>query len=180
MRKLLFLGLLSFIAPALADTAPATTNANTSPVVLKTLKIGVVDVRTVVQKSPQLQAINTQLTQKFKPREKNIVDAQAKFKAEQEKYNKEAQNMKPEDRAKLEHQLITDRANLQAEITAFQQDLDNEQNAAMQQLLSQIASIVNDVAKTQGYDLILQGDNVPYVSDSLNLTNLVLQKLSAK
>ena len=177
MRKLVLMSVFSLVVPAFAQQAvqPA------SPTMMaKTLKVGVVDVRTVVQKSSQLQTINTQLTQKFKPREAAIIQAQAHYKAEEEKYNKDAQSLSDTNRTKLEHQLINDRANLQAMITAFQQDLDNEQNSAMQKLLSQIAGIVNGIAQNEHYDLILQGDNVAYVTDPLNITDEVLQKLSAQ
>lgn len=177
MRKLVLFALLSFVIPTFAQDA--TTANPTSVVMAKSLKIGVVDVKTIVQKSPQLQSINTQLTQKFKPREAAIVQAQASFKAEEEKYNKSSGTMSDADRTKIEHQLITDRANLQAMITAFQQDLDNEQNSSMQKLLSQIASIVNGIGKKEHYDLILQGETVAYVTDPLDLTDEVLQKLSA-
>jgi outer membrane protein len=175
MRQLILSTTLCLLAPAFAESATLTDN---NPP--RALKIGVIDVRAVVQKSPQLQTINTQLTQRFKPREQAIIEAQAKYKSEEDKLNKDGPILSDTERSKLEHQVINDRANLQAMITAFQQDLDNEQNSAMQKLLSQIASIVNDIATSQHYDLILQGDSVPYVTDQLNITNTVLQKLSNK
>ncbi len=164
-----FLGALALNAYAVDDTA-------SSP---KVLKIGVVDVRAVVQESPQLQALNLQLTQKYKPREQAIIAAQVKFKAEEDKYNKTAGALSDSERTKLQNSLIFDRANLQAMITSFQQDLDNEQNSDMQKLLSQVASIVNDIAKKEHYDLILQADSVPYANADLNITKAVLRNLNA-
>jgi len=178
MRKLLLISLLSMTLPIFADTPPPAVVAANPAVAPKPLKIGVVDVRSVVQKSAQLQNINLQLTQKFKPREQAIVQAQARYREEEDSFNKDGPKLSEAQRTKAEHQIISDRANLQAMITAFQQDLDNEQNSAMQKLLSEIASIVNDTAKTQHYDLILQGDNVPYMTDQLNITDTVLRKLN--
>ena len=142
------------------------------------LKIGVIDVRTTIQKSPQLTTINTELAKTFKPREIKIVDAQAVLKAHEDKIQKDGATMADTDRNALRDKIITERANLQAMITSFQQDLDSAQNNAMQKLLSQIAMIVNDIAKQEKFDLILQGDNVPYVVDRLNITTQVLQQLS--
>lgn len=183
MRQFILIGLLCIALPSFAQTAAEAstdTDADSATTTNKTLKIGVVDVRAVVQKSPQLQAINLQLMNKFKPREQTIVSTQTSYKAEQDQFNKDAATLTEAQRTQSEHKLISDRANLQAMITAFQQDLDNEQNGAMQKLLSQIASIVNDIAQNEHYDLILQGDSVPYVTDKLNITNTVLQRLSKK
>ena len=177
MRKCFLLAvLMSVITPAFADVSPAAP----APAAFKTMKIGVVDVRAVVQQSPQLHMIDSQLTQKYKPREQAIIAAQANFKTEEDRLNKDGATMAEPARTKLQQQVINDRARLQAMITSFQQDLDVEQNSDMQKLLSQIASIVNDLAKADHYDLILQGDNIPYVSDELNLTNTILRKLSNK
>lgn len=144
------------------------------------LKIGVVDVRTTIQKSPQLNAINTELAKAFKPREMKIVDFQTGLKADEDKMQKEGSVMVEADRILLRDKIITERANLQAMITSFQQDLDSAQNSAMQKLLTQVATIVNDIAKQEHFDLILQGDNVPYVVDRLNVTTQVLQVLNKK
>jgi len=177
MRNIfLSLIILFFATPALAaDTtsSPASLAASTTP-----LKIGVIDVRMVVQKSAQLRTINATLTRHFKPREQAIIEAQANYKAKQEKYAKTAQSLSDTERSNLEHEIINDRAGLQAMITSFQQDLDNEQNSAMQKLLSQIASIVNSIAAKEHYDLILQADNAPFVADRLNISSQVLAQLS--
>ena len=173
------LGLMVFCVSAFAaDVTPAepvVTTAAAAP-----LKIGVVDVRTAIQKSSQLNAINTQLAKGFKPRETKIVDAQAALKVDEDKLQKNGASMSDTDRGALRDKIITERANLQAMITSFQQDLDSAQNSAMQKLLVQIAGIVNDIAKAQKFDVILQGDNVPFVVDRLNITNEVLDQLNKK
>lgn len=181
MRKLILIGLLSIALPSFADTAAqAPTDTASADTTTKALKIGVVDVRKIVQQSPQLQVINGQLVKKFKPREQEIVRTQAKFKAAQDQYAKEAPNLSEAERTKREHGLLTDRANLQAMITTFQQDLDSEQNGAMQKLLTEIAGLVDEMAQSEHYDVILQGDSVPYVTAQLNITDTVLKKLSKK
>lgn len=169
---------LSWSAWAVDATPVEPLVATPSVTTATALKIGVIDVRTVIQKSPQLNAINTQLAKSFKPRETKIVDAQAALKADEERLQKNGATMNDTDRGALRDKIITERANLQAMITSFQQDLDSAQNSAMQKLLVQIADLVNDIAKTQKFDLILQGDNVPFVVDRLNITTEVLQRLN--
>lgn len=173
MRKHLLAAFFGLALP-MASFAATTDNNTTS------LRIAVVDVKAVVQKSAQLNEINTKLTNTFKPREKKIVDAQATLKAEEDKLQKDGPVMSEADRTQLQDKIIADRANLQGMITSFQQDLDNAQNSAMQKLLSQVATIVDQIAKRDHYDIVLQGDSVPYVVDRLNITNEVLQELNKK
>lgn len=168
-------------AAALEPTpSPVAATAPDASIPPAPLKIGVIDVRTTIQKSPQLNAINSQLAKAFKPRELKIVSFQTNLKADEDAMQKNGSVMSEADRNALRDKIITERANLQAMITSFQQDLDSAQNTAMQKLLGQVAAIVNDIAKTEHFDMILQGDNVPFVVDRLNITTQVLQALSKK
>jgi outer membrane protein len=181
LQRYLMLSLMMLVVPISALAAdPVAPIPTLLPTSNSTLKIGVIDVRTTIQKSPQLNAINNDLAKIFKPRELKIVDAQTSLKADEDKIQKDSATMNDTDRNVLRDKIITERANLQAMITSFQQDLDSAQNSAMQKLLSQIAMIVNDIAKQEKFDLILQGDNVPFVIDRLNITTQVLQQLSKK
>lgn len=172
MRKLL----LSIITAATlfmagsALAAPAGTN----------LKIGVMDVNTILQKSPQIAAINNQLTKDFKPRQDKIVAAQKDLQAEVDKLNKNANVMNDADRNKLQDQIIADKANVQGMAISFQRDLQQAQSKSMQDFMAQLTTIVNDVAKKGGYDLILQRAGVPYANNSLDVTAQVLQELNNK
>ncbi len=181
LRRLLAVSVLvlsPLLAMAVEPTITPMVTAVPTSAVPSALKIGVIDVRTTIQKSPQIAEINSQLTKVFKPREVKIVNFQTSLKVDEDKLQKDGGQMTDADRNALRDKIVTERANLQAMITSFQQDLDTAQSSAMQKLLSQIAMIVNDIAKQQHFDLVLQGDNVPYVVDRLNITNQVLQALS--
>jgi outer membrane protein len=171
MRKLLLsvITAASLFASA-AIAAPATTN----------LKLGVIDVQQILQKSPQIAAINNQLTKEFKPRQDKIVAAQKDLQAEADKLNKNGSTMSDADRNKLQDQIIADKANVQGMAISFQRDLQQAQNKAMQDFMNQLTGVVNDVAKKNGYDLILQRAGVPYANNNLDITAQVLQELNKK
>lgn len=158
----------AFAAPA--NAAPATAN----------LKVGVIDVQQILQKSPQIAAINNQLTKEFKPRQDKIVAAQKDLQAEADRLNKNGATMSDADRNKLQDQIIADKANVQGMAISFQRDLQQAQNKSMQDFMNQLTAVVNDVAKKGGYDLILQRAGVPYANNSLDITNQVLQELNKK
>jgi outer membrane protein len=174
MRKLL----LIIIALFMVTTAYAVGEPKEASVTA--MKIGVVDVRQVLQKIPQMTEVNSQLEKQFKPRQDKIVEAQKSLKESEDKLNKEGAVMGDTQRSALQDKIIAERANTQAMISTFQQDLSNAQNRSMQKLLAQIAGVVNKIAKDDKYDLILQGENVPYVSDKLNVTERVIQEMKAK
>lgn len=141
------------------------------------LKVGVIDMRVVMQKSPQVAEINKSLEKEFKPREAKIVELQQKLKQETERLERDSSVMNEADRTQLQDRIIADRANLQGMVTAFRQDLSNAQNKNMQQFLDKVAGIVGKIAKDGQYDLILQGENVPYFNSRLDITTMVMDTL---
>lgn len=176
MRKLL----LSVFTAAALITSGASFAATAPAPAGTTLKIGVIDVQVILQKSPQIAAINSQLTKQFKPRQDKIVAAQKDLQAEVDKLNKNANVMSDADRNKLQDQVIADKANVQGMAISFQRDLQQAQSKAMQDFMNQLTAVVNDVAKKDGYDLILQRAGVPYANNSLDVTQQVLQALDKK
>ena len=173
MRKLL----LSIITAATFLTAGS---ALAEPAAGANLKIGVIDVQQILQKSPQISVINSQLTKDFKPRQDKIVAAQKDLQAEVDKLNKNANVMSDADRNKLQDQINADKANVQGMAISLQRDLQQAQNKAMQDFMNQLTAVVNDVAKKGNYDLILQRAGVPYANNNLDVTALVLSQLQKK
>jgi outer membrane protein len=140
-------------------------------------KIGVIDVREIMQKSPQVAALNAKLTKEFQPRQGKIQAAQKTLQAEIDNLNRNGTTMSDADRNKLQDQIIADRSNVQGMILAFQRDVNTEQTQDMQGFIQKLKTAVDDVAKKGNYDLILQRAGVPYVSPSLDITNQVLAEL---
>lgn len=144
------------------------------------LKIGVVEVKQVLQKIPQMTAVNQELEKQFKPRQQKLDEAQNALKADLEKMNRDGAVMNESDKAQLQDKIINERANVQALASTFQQDLNNAQSRAMQKLLTDVAKVVNKIAQDQKYDLILQGESVPYSNKRLNITDQVIADLSKR
>ncbi len=177
MRKLL----LTIVTAATLMTAGAALAANPPAAPAGTnLKIGVIDVQQILQKSPQIATINAQLTKDFKPRQDKIVAAQKDLQAQADKLNKNANVMGDADRNKLQDQIIAEKANVQGMAISFQRDLSQAQSKAMQDFMNQLTQVVNGVAKKSNYDLILQRAGVPYANNSLDITNEVLDALKNK
>lgn len=142
------------------------------------LKIGVVDMQQILQKSTQIKTINDQLTRQFKPRQDKIIAQQKSLQDEINKLNKDGSVMNATDRNKLQDKVIKERADLQGVAVAFQRDVTAAQQQAMQGFMTKFTSVVTNVAKSGNYDLIMQRAGVPYVKDSLDVTSQVLAEIN--
>lgn len=142
------------------------------------LKIGVVDMQQILQKSTQIKTINDQLARQFKPRQDKIIAQQKTLQDEINKLNKDGSVMNPTDRNKLQDKVIKERADLQGVAVAFQRDVTAAQQQAMQGFMTKFTSVVANVAKSGNYDLIMQRAGVPYMKDNLDVTNQVLAEIN--
>lgn len=141
------------------------------------LNVGVIDVQQIIQKSAQMKAINDQLTKQFKPRQDKIAAAQKTLQDESDQLNRNAATMNVNDRNKLQDKIISDKANFEAMVVSFRRDLATAQNQDLQIFMNKLTAAVNSIAKSQNYDLILQRSGVPFVKDSLDITDQVLKSL---
>lgn len=164
----------------LASAFAASLVLASSSAVADPVKIGVIDLQQIMQKSSQIAAINNQLTKDFKPRQEKIVTAQKDLQTETDQLTRNSATMTETDRNKLQDKLIADRSNVQAQMLTFQRDLNAAQNQAMQKFMTQLNDVVSKVAANGGFDLVLQKAGVPFVKTSLDVTNQVLEQLNKK
>lgn len=142
------------------------------------VKVGVVDMQQVLQKSNQIKTINDQLTKQFKPRQDKIIAAQKSLQDEANKLAKDGSVMSADEKGKLQDKVIKERADLQGVAVAFQRDVSAAQNQAMQTFMTKFNNVVSEVAKTNNLDLVLQRAGVPYVKDNLDITKQVIDQLN--
>lgn len=143
------------------------------------LKVAVLDVQQILQKSSKMAAINDQLTKQFKPRQDKLAAAQKVLQDESDDLNKNAATMNANDRNKLQDKIIADKANFEGMAVSFRRDLAAAQNQDLQGFMAKLTGVVNGIAKSDNYDLILQRSGVPFAKDSLDITNQVLKALDA-
>jgi outer membrane protein len=173
MRTLLFLlafGLVTFAANA---QAPATT----APV-----KIGFADPDYILLQMPESKAIETEL-QSVQNQLKTQLEKQTKeFQAKYADYQKNINTMLDAVRQNTERELQQLQANLEKLQQDAQTTMSTKQNQLLQPVLIKIGKAIEDVAKEQGYTMILttqiQGlDIVLYGDEKVNVSDLVLKKM---
>lgn len=144
------------------------------------IKVGVVDLQQVMQKSTQISAINNQLTKQFQSRQDKILSAQKALQAEIDQLNRNGSTMSETDRNKLQDKVVADRSSVQSQMLSFQRDVNTAQNDAMKKFMAQLTTIVTGIAKNGNYDLILQRAGVPFVKSELDVTAQVIDGLNKK
>ncbi len=142
------------------------------------VKIGVIDLHEILQQSTEAKAINKKLEDQFKPRQEKIVAKQKDVKAEMDKYSKNSAVMNESQKSAAQEQIVKDRRDLDRMEQDYQQDLGVAQNQAMSEFLAKLKTVITQVAKKDGYDLILQKDGVPYANDSIDVTAQILKALA--
>lgn len=141
------------------------------------LKIGVVDIHKILKDSPQVVAINKKLEKQFKPRQEKIVAAEKKLQAEIKKADREHAVLSQEQRDKLVAKVGQDRRNLERNQQDFHDDLSLAQHQELQGLFERIQHKIDQIAKKDHYDLILQKYGTPYASKGIDITTQVEKAL---
>ncbi|MDR3492794.1 MAG: OmpH family outer membrane protein [Gammaproteobacteria bacterium] len=165
MKKVfVFLSSILLVAASSAYAADAAVPAS---------KVAVVNVQQVLLQSPKVAKVNTKLQDQFKPRQEKLSAQQKTLQDEVDKFNKESATMTPKDRDAMDKKLADEKASFLKDAGAFQKQVSEEQNKAMQSILGELNKIISDMAKQNGYSLVLDSQAVVYASDATDITKLV-------
>ena len=143
-----------------------------------TFRMGIIDLRTVLQEAKEVKTITTSLKDQFQPRRDKIVKADGTLKANLEKLKRDGSIMTESTRNSLRDKIVAERRSLIRMQQDFQQDATVAQNQAMKTFLEKVNKVVEGVAGKEGYEIVLQKSAVPYSSDTLDITKQVLKKLN--
>ncbi len=162
-KKILATALLAFLLVGM-NTAFATT------------KVAYVETGRVLQKSPQVKAVKDKIKKEFSRREDKLAAEQKQLTKLQEKLLKDGSGMKEAERSRLERDVLSRRRKLKSSLAEFQEDLTLRQNEELGKLRKQIAEIIINVAKKNGYDIVLES-GVIWADKKINITDKVIKAL---
>lgn len=165
--------------PATTPAAPATAAAP-APGSEANLRIGVVDIRAVIDNSPQMKAAADKLRTEFKPRQDKIIAAQNQLQKDQDKLKRDGTVMSQSDADALQAQITTESRDLQRMQEDYMQDLRSAQQTAMQNFLSSVDAVVQKMTAQNNYDLILRRDTVAFASPRVDITQQVIAAMNNK
>jgi outer membrane protein len=148
------------------------------PASAQEVKIGVVNIQVLMERSPQTKAAMDALQEEFAPRQREFLAKQKEYEELTAKVQKDVAVMGETERRNAEKNL----RDLQREVTRlqteFREDLNLRQNEELGLLQRSLLMEVQNFAAQEGYDLVV-GDGVLFASTAVNITEEVLRTVEA-
>ena len=143
------------------------------------LRIGFVNTDRVLKEANTAKAAQAKLEQEFLKREKELNDLGGTIKSMTEKLEREAPTLSDSQRATRQKQLVEQDRDFQRKRREFQEDLSARRNEELQQVLERAKKVILQLAESEKLDLIMQPDQVVYVSPKHDITDKVIKALNA-
>jgi len=141
------------------------------------LRIGYVDMKEVLDSAPQVLAGRAKLDQEFRSR--NDAIEMDDFRANALEMRLQQADMTSDNRLQLERELRELRRNITRRKEDLRDELSFRRTEEVQQLEEQINIAVQEIAKRNGFDLIVSSP-VIYANPDLDITNLILEQLEVE
>ncbi len=149
-----------------------------NPVMAET-KVGVVNTVRLMEEAPQAKSAQSNIEAEFSPREKELVNLQKSIRKLEDKLSRDGAVMSEKESSKLERDILSKRRELKRTQDEFRDDLNIRKNEVLSKLQRQMYEATVSLAKEKKYDVIL-GQGVVYQSKSVDVTDMVLEKLTAQ
>lgn len=144
------------------------------------LKIGFVSIAKILSSAPQAEAASKRLEQEFAPRQKALVEAQKSLRKQEEKLSKDGAVMSESQRRSLESDIRTQMRELNRTNAELREDFNLRRNEELSKFQKQVLDVVNNVAKEEGFDLVINDGATLYASPQVDVTDKVLKRLTSK
>jgi outer membrane protein len=141
------------------------------------LRIGYVDMKQVLDNAPQVIAGRIKLDQEFRDRNDAIELDEVRADSLEQRLGQG--DIDEDNRIRLERDLREMRRNISRRKEDLRDELSFRRTEEVQQLEEQINVAVQEIAKRNGYDLIVSSP-VIYASPNLDITDLILEQLEVE
>jgi len=145
-----------------------------APVHAQQIRVGYVDMKEVLDNAPQVIAGREKLDQEFRPRN-NVIEAE-EARAQDLEQRLQQGDLTEDARARLEREVREMRRNINRQREDLRDELSFRRTEEVQRLEDQINLAVQEIARNNGYDLIISSP-VVYADPALDITDLILQQL---
>ena len=145
-----------------------------TPVTAQQLRVGYVDMKLVLDNAPQVLAGREKLDLEFRPRNETIEFQERQ--AQEMDDRLQLGNLSEDAKIRLERDLRELRRNVNRQKEDLRDELSFRRTEEVQKLEDQINLAVQQIARDNGYDLILSSP-VIYADASLDITQLILDQL---
>jgi len=145
-----------------------------SPAMAQQLRVGYVDMKQVLDNAPQVLAGREKLDLEFRPRNETIEFQDRQAQAMDDRL--QMGDLTEDARIRLDRELREMQRNVARQKEDLRDELSFRRTEEVQRLEEQINQAVEEIARNNGYDLILSSP-VVYADPSLDITQLILDQL---
>ena len=143
------------------------------------LNIAVIDRTYIMTKAPSGEAMMQKLSKEFEGRKSQLEREFKKLEEDRATYVNNMKTMSESQRTKTERELKKRASDFKLKEEAFKEDFKNRREDEAQILGQKLADAVQAVAKSGGYDLLLERRAAPYIGPKVrDVSEQVIQELS--
>ena len=144
------------------------------------VKIGVVDLQKILETSNSGKAAQNELKVQRDKMQADMKQRGSEIQEIESRMQREAMVMSKETREEKEREHRIKVSDFQALQRKYQTDLQEVERKLMGKLQAEITSLVSDIAKKDGYLLVISNIGVIYSLPSIDITERLIQELNAK
>lgn len=144
------------------------------------IKIGVVNTERLFQQSPIAQKINKKLQDEFSKRDAELQKLRAKVRDLQTDLERNDATMSDSDKNRKQADLRALNTQYQRSEREFREDLNARQSEEMSGLQEKAIKAIRQLADAEKFDLILQGQDLAYVSARIDVTDKIMKLMGDK
>jgi len=141
------------------------------------LKIGVVDVMSLIEKSSQGEQARKTMEREFKPRETKLNSEKEEITKIRDRLAKDAETLSEDEQKKQTKDLLKRIDDVRGIEEKLRRDFSETRNEEMAKLQKSIGEAIQSLAREEHFDLILSSEGVAFAGDAINVTAKVSSRL---
>ena len=141
------------------------------------LKIGFVNAGKILDQSPLAEQARTRLEEEFAVRDKAIVESQQALRTLEDKLVNDGTTLAEAERRALEREIRSLEREVERDKEEFREDFNIRRNEELRKLQRLVYEAIVNLAKEEGFDLIVNDGAVIFASQQADVTDEVLKRL---
>ena len=147
------------------------------PVSAQDLKIGYVNLDRVLRDASPAKAAHAKLEAEFLRRDKELVDAEARLKTVNDRFEKDASALSESERLRRQRELLEQGRELQRKRREALEYMNQRKNEELASLIDRANVVVRQIFEQEKYDLIVQ--EAVFASPKVDITDKVIRAMNA-
>jgi outer membrane protein len=140
-------------------------------------KVGYVSVEKILTEAPQVQAVNDSMVERFGGRKTELQEMEKEINELQENYKRNELVMTEDKLNELKNEIIGKIQDFKQKEAMLQQEVATVRNQELAVLQQSVRSIIEEIAKSEKFDLILTSEGVAYANEKLDISDKVLNRM---